>query len=472
MKFLTEIDLNKNQLKNAVVHGSASAPGTPGEGQIYFNTSDKTFYCWNGTLWAGSGGAPDLSTAVMKALYTPQSILFAAATTGVPNALTIPVNSIVGRVAGDVTTLLIDNDLTSVSASDDTVPSAKATKTYADTKQSALTFGILTTNAVQVNGTATSGLYAKWTSTGITSVPHATVLSDIGAMPASYLSTNTALGTSDVLVPTQNAVKVYADTLIAAANALVYKGVLDCSANPNYPAASAGDMYVVSVAGLIGGAGGLAVDAGDMLMCKTDSTASGNQATVGAQWNSIERNLSGVVLGPTSVGATDYIAVYNGTTGKLLKDGGVTIASLQNQNANHTGDVTGSSALTIASHAVTFAKFQQLAANTFVGNNTGALADAKALTVAEMQTALSITPNATTNTGTVVKYSATIGDGATTSIPVTHSLNTRDLTYKIYETATPWAEVAVDCVLNTVNQLTLNFSVAPTAGQYRVVVMA
>jgi hypothetical protein len=37
--------------------------------------------------------------------------------------------------AQELATSLIDTDLTSVSASDDTIPSAKATKTYADTKQ-------------------------------------------------------------------------------------------------------------------------------------------------------------------------------------------------------------------------------------------------------------------------------------------------------------------------------------------------
>jgi len=43
-----------------------------------------------------------------------------------------------------------------------------------------------------------------------------------------------------------------------------YKGVIDCSTNPNYPAADAGHTYFVSVAGKIGGAAGIVVAAGDM----------------------------------------------------------------------------------------------------------------------------------------------------------------------------------------------------------------
>jgi predicted RNA-binding protein with TRAM domain len=68
---------------------------------------------------------------------------------------------------------------------------------------------------------------------------------------------------------------------------LDFKGNIDCSANPNYPAASKGDVYVVSVAGKIGGGSGTSVVAGDSILCKLD-TASGTQAGVGANWFIIE----------------------------------------------------------------------------------------------------------------------------------------------------------------------------------------
>lgn len=58
---------------------------------------------------------------------------------------------------------------------------------------------------------------------------------------------------------------------------------IDCSGNPNYPAATAGDSYKVSVAGLIGGSSGLVVAIGDLIIASVN-TAAGNQATVGANW--------------------------------------------------------------------------------------------------------------------------------------------------------------------------------------------
>lgn len=119
----------------------------------------------------------------------------------------------------------------------------------------------------------------------------------------------------------------YVDALIGANDAMVYKGVIDCSANPNYPAADAGHLYKVSVAGKIGGASGPNVEAGDSILCIADSTASGNHATVGASWDIIQVNIDGAVIGPASA-VTARIATFNGTSGKLIQDGGATIASL------------------------------------------------------------------------------------------------------------------------------------------------
>ena len=79
--------------------------------------------------------------------------------------------------------------------------------------------------------------------------------------------------------------------LLGGADALVFKGVIDCSINPNYPAADAGHVYKVSVAGKIGGASGPQVEAGDVLTCITDSSAAGNHASVGANWIITQANL-------------------------------------------------------------------------------------------------------------------------------------------------------------------------------------
>ena len=62
-KYLSHIDLNQNQLQNAVVHPLGSAPSTPVEGQIYFNSTagNKKLYVYNGTAWTDLAGVYSIS---------------------------------------------------------------------------------------------------------------------------------------------------------------------------------------------------------------------------------------------------------------------------------------------------------------------------------------------------------------------------------------------------------------------------
>lgn len=73
---------------------------------------------------------------------------------------------------------------------------------------------------------------------------------------------------------------------------LDFKGSTDCSANPNYPAASKGDFYIVSVAGKIGGASGVVVQVLDAYFAKADN-AGGTEAAVGTSWTVLQGNAVG-----------------------------------------------------------------------------------------------------------------------------------------------------------------------------------
>lgn len=64
--FLTNIDLNKNQLQNATIHPTATPPSNPALGQVYYDTAGKHFYIWDGTAWdtwgTGSGSVTSVAT--------------------------------------------------------------------------------------------------------------------------------------------------------------------------------------------------------------------------------------------------------------------------------------------------------------------------------------------------------------------------------------------------------------------------
>lgn len=181
---------------------------------------------------------------------------------------------------------------------------------------------------------------AQRTTLGLATVAATGAYSDLTGKPtlgtaaALDISTDgTLAGNSDTLIPTQKAVKTYADQLIGAADVMVFKGVIDASTNPNYPAADAGWLYRISVAGKIGGASGVNVEVGDTILCLADGTSSGNQATVGASWSISQANLDGAVIGPASA-VNNRVAFFDGTTGKLIKDSGLTLSG------TNTGDQT------------------------------------------------------------------------------------------------------------------------------------
>lgn len=68
-KYYVGIDLQQNQLQNAVVHNSASAPSSPVEGQIYQNTTDNKLYVYDGTSWIDMS-THTVSNVVVNAVKT------------------------------------------------------------------------------------------------------------------------------------------------------------------------------------------------------------------------------------------------------------------------------------------------------------------------------------------------------------------------------------------------------------------
>jgi len=111
-------------------------------------------------------------------------------------------------------------------------------------------------------------------------------------LDASALDTDgTMAANSDTRVASQKATRTYVASVLAGV--AKNKGPLDCSANPNYPAALNGDYYRCSVAGKVGGASGVVVEVADLIMCVGDN-AGGTQASVGTSWIVGQANITGI----------------------------------------------------------------------------------------------------------------------------------------------------------------------------------
>jgi len=177
-------------------------------------------------------------------------------------------------------------------------------------------------------------------------------------------------------------------SVLDLANALIYLGTIDCSTNPNYPEGNAGDVYVVSSAGKIGGASGIDVEAGDFIICNTDNTPSGDEVTVGQYWDVLQTNIDGAITG-TGSSVAGNIPEIVGTDMAVLQDSGYSPAELLDTD-NHTSGTT---------NKVYTATEQTKLAGIDDGANAGASASLDNLASVAINTSLVSDTDATNNLG-------------------------------------------------------------------------
>jgi len=422
MLFVTNLDLNKNELQNARVQNLGSAPSSPVEGQIYYDTGDDTIYFRNASAWVNIAGAGDVTAIVAGTGLSGTSL------TGPIPTLNLADTAVTAASYGSVTQV----GTFTVDAQGRLTAAANATIAVASTAITDFT------EAVQ---DVAGGMVASNTETGIT------VTYQDGDGTIDFVNTG-------VLSLTGTANEVNVDTSTGA----VTVGLPDD----------------VTVGGILTVTGNLVVNGTTTTVNSTTMTVDDPILTLGgdAAPSSDDNKDRGVEFryhtgSAAKVGyfgyddstgfftyipdATNTSEVFSGTQGTIS-----TLAYNIGANAVLSGTTLGSTIVT-----------SSLTAVGTVATGTWAATD---VAVAHGGTGASTAAAARTNLGATTKVTATIGDGSATAIAVTHSLGTDDVLVEVYGASTK-ETVVCDVDRTSTNAVTLTFASAPASNAYKVVII-
>jgi hypothetical protein len=291
-KSLVPLDLTKLELQNAVIQVLGSDPSSPNAGQVYTNSTSDRIRQYDGSVWQqyvteddlGAFGAGDVSQSGNSG-----------------GAGRLKVSAGANKVITDYSTAGI------VKSDGNGVASAAVSGTD---------YAPATSGSAILKGNGSGGF-----SNAVSGTDYAPATSGSG-----LLKGNGSGGFSTAVADTDYATPSLVSSSIATAvtGLLDYKGSIDASTNPNFPAASKGDFYKISVAGKIGGASGTVVQAGDSIVANADN-AGGTLASVGTSWDVIQGNVEAAT--DTSVGYVE-LATQGETEARSSSVLAVTPASL------------------------------------------------------------------------------------------------------------------------------------------------
>lgn len=536
-KLLAHIDLNKNELRNAVIQPLASDPSTPSDGQIYYNTTSDTIkYYITGTGWAtlGTGtGSGDASTNTATsvdseiALFSGTSgkTLKRATTTGLLKGTSGVISAATEGTdyyGGGGTDVLVTDGGTGRSTGT-TAYSLVATGTTATGAQQTLANGA-TTEILVGGGAAALPVWTTATGTGApVRATSPTLVTPVLGTPTSVTLTNaTGLPVSGITASTVTALGVgtvelghATDTTLSrgAAGRLAVEGVNVVTAtstdtltgktiDANGSGNSITNLETADLAsGVLNTSTSLATASDTQIPSALATKTYVDNSVQGLSWKQAVRVASTanitIASALTNASTIDGITVATGDR-VLLKD-----QSTASQNGIYT--VVASGAASRTADADTSAEIdsmtvyvEQGTANadtvwtlttdnptlgstslTYAQVNGGTVPTATTSTAGKVQLATTAETQAKTDTAKAVtpsgltdftrKYSATIGDGSTTAIAVTHSLGTKDVISQVRQVSDD-AVVECDMVNTSTTVTTFTFAVAPASSAIRVVI--
>jgi hypothetical protein len=477
-KFLVGIDLNKNELQNAVIQNLATAPASPIPGQIYYNTSDNTLYFYDNNSWVDVLNESEVIYGLASArpvAGTPGRLYFATDTQimsfdngaswdQVSNFGSVTAQTTYGASSGNGTSTnyaradhthgtpsLSNETPTTTSVAGSASAGTGTTPSRHDHAHAGPGFGNVTAQtsfgSASGNGSATTVTRSDHTHGTPThdNAAHASInLSALAAPTAnvawgSYKITGLANPTDDQ----DAATKYYVDQ---AVQGLTWKVAANLLSTVNVAlTGSTGTLDIDTYGALTSADAGYRI----VLTNQTDDTQDGIYVYADNGTNYTLTRSTDANPYTELIGATIYI-----------QEGTTKAGTSWSQSNHYLTSFAGQTWVQIAGVGI------------YTAGNGIAITDN--VISADAGTGITVTSGGINiDTAVVVtKYAANVGDGTNTSYTITHNLGTRDVIVSVYDNSSPYAEVITDVQHTSTTAITLLFSVAPTSNQYRVVVHA
>jgi hypothetical protein len=475
-KFLVSIDLNKNELQNAVIQNLATAPATPLAGQVYYNTGDNQLYIYNGTRWEVAGNA--VTSGLLAARPAAGTVDAGTIYYATDNYLFYYSNGSTWAQTNQFGTITAQTSYGASSGNGTSTDYARADHTHGTPA-----LGTATPNAI----TGAAGSAGTATTPSKEDHVHAFAPTTDLAMGGNKL---TGLGAPSA--DTDAANKGYVDAVAQGLDVKASVRLATTGALSAYTFTStAGGTLTANANGALS-IDGVTPSVADRILVKNET--SGN-----APYNGI------YVVTTVGDGSTPYVLTRStdANTSAEVTDGLFTFVEQGTTLASTSWVLTTNNPITLNTTALDFSQFSgagtytasngvlltgtnfTFAPRTGYGLQTGASgAEIKLATTSGLNlttdlavgagNGISVLTNTVAIDSSVVvsKYATNVGDGSATSYTITHNLGTRDVIVSVYEGSGSYAEVICDVNHATTNTITLLFSVAPTSNQYRVVVHA
>jgi hypothetical protein len=467
--FVTDINLNKNELQNARIQNISTAPSAPVTGQIYYDTSNNTMYYYNGLSspngpWMPMSGSTEviqdvIGSAVLGGVGLSATYDDTAGTTTIDldntavtagsygSSTAIPTFTVdaQGRLtAAGTATVATTLSIAAESGTADTVNLLTDTLTFAAGE------GINTT--VTDNTITIAGEDASTSNKGVASFNSDDFNTTDGHVELEDTVVKTVTTDSGALTPSGHGLSILGGEGIDVTHAgtsITVAGEDATTTNKGVASFADADFTVTTGAVTI-----------KNVNLATQTT--GNYiATIAGTANEVEVSGSGSENSAVTIGLPNDVTITNNLTvgGNLNVTGTInsvntTQVNIVDNKINLNTDFTGTPT-----------------ADAGIRVERGDGADVEILWN-ETNDNWTLTNNGTNYHAIVRKFASdiTTTESAPFTFTATHNLGTRDVTVQVFATASPYNQIECDVDHTSTSVVTLTFAAAPTAGQYRVVI--